>query len=78
MALISHPDQPSLLPSLSTAEVLAVPPLITPPMVTQVAADIRALLTRTAENIRTIGQKLQEVEGGASAWPVGSVAQARI
>jgi protein gp37 len=70
---MTHPDQPSLLPSLSTAEVLAVQPLITPPMVTQAAADIRALLTRTAENIRTIGQKLQEVKavlrhGQWEAW----------
>jgi protein gp37 len=37
-------------------------PLSMPPMVIQAAADIRALLTRTAENIRTISLKLQEVK----------------
>ena len=42
--------------------------------VAQAAAEIRTLLTHTAENIRAIGQKLAGREGGPAAWPVGGVA----
>jgi Protein of unknown function (DUF3102) len=69
---LTIPEAELLLP-LRGEGGMAVPSLSMPPMVIQAAADIRALMTSTAQNLVTIGLKLQAVKaalphGQWEAW----------